>query len=193
MRVRVSWCRARMVAGEIRPGPAVCGWASARTSGAESRGWPGCVSSAVPHPPPVDPLDVVWTGLGAGAGAGGALGGARVGDGGGALGWVEGGVEGRAAGGAAGALAGGLRCFFFLAAARCVGVGAGLGVCVGEATGDGLTAVWLAVWAGALRAKSTAKAAAVIALSWVVRQVSLERRRRPCVLLSPGFSRRRVG
>ena len=117
---------------------------------------------------------MVWTGLGAGAGAGGALGGARVGDGGGALGW--------AAAGDAGALAGALWSFFFLAAARCVCVGVGLGVCAGEAAGDGLTAVWLlAVWAGALRANRTAKAAAVIALSWVVRQVSLDRRRRPSV------------
>ena len=95
-----------------------------------------------------------------------------MGDGGGALGWAE--------GGDAGALAGGLWCFFFLAAARCVGVGVGLGVCTGEAAWDGLAVVWLlAVWDGAARAKSTAKAAAVIALSWVVRQVSLDRRRRP--------------
>ena len=143
----------------------------------------------VPHPPPVDPLEMVWTGLGAGAGAGGALGGASVGDGGGALGW--------AAAGGGGALGGALWAFFFLAAARCVcvGLGLGLGVWVGEAAGDGLTAVWLlAVWAGALRANRTAKAAAAMALSWVVRQVSLDRRRRPSVrLLPPGSSRRRVG
>ena len=71
----------------------------------------------------------------------------------------------------------------------------GLGVRVGDAAGDGLTAVWLlAVWAGALRANRTAKAAAAMALSWVVRQVSLDRRRRPSVrLLPPGSSRRRVG
>ena len=132
---------------------------------------------------------MVWTGLGAGAGAGGALGGASVGDGGGALGW--------AAAGGGGALGDALWAFFFLAAARCVcvGLGLGLGVWVGEAAGDGLTAVWLlAVWAGAPRANRTAKAAAAIALSWVVRQVSFDRRRRPSArLLPPGSSSRRAG
>lgn len=45
---------------------------------------------------------------------------------------------------------------------------------------EGVVAVWLlAVWTGALRANKTAKAAAATALSWVVRQVSLDRRRRP--------------
>ena len=130
---------------------------------------------------------MVWTGLGAGAGAGGVLGGARVGDGGGALGWAAAGDDGT--------LAGALWALFFLAAARCECVGAGLGERVGDAAGDGLTAVWLlAVRAGALRANRTAKAAAAMALSWVVRQVSLDRRRRPSVrLLAPGSSRRRVG
>jgi len=128
---------------------------------------------------------VLCTGLGAGAGAGGVLGGARVGDGGGVLGWVE--------AGDGGALAAALWCFGFLAVARWMCVGVGLGV--GEAAGDGLTVVWLlAVCAGAVRANRTAKAAAVIALSWVVRQVSLERRRRPWARLLPaGSSRRRVG
>ena len=127
---------------------------------------------------------MLCTGLGAGAGAGGVLGGARVGDGGGAAaGWV--------AAGDACALAGALRALCFLAACVCVAVGVGLGV----AAADGLTTVWLlAVCAGALRAKRTAKAAAAIALSWVVRQVSRESRRRPWDLPPPaGSSKRRVG
>jgi hypothetical protein len=139
---------------------------------------------------------VLCTGLGAGAGAGGVLGGARVGEGGGALaGWAaadDGGVLG------------GALCRFGFLAARCVCVGVGVGLAVGEAAVDGLTVVWLlAVWAGALRANRTANAAAAIALSWVVRQVSRERRRRPSARLPPagpgslrssaGPSKRRVG
>ena len=124
---------------------------------------------------------MLCTGLGAGAGAGGVLGGARVGDGGGAAaGWV--------AAGDACALGGALRALCFLAACVCVAVG--VGVAVGVAAADGLTTVWLlAVCAGALRAKRTAKAAAAIALSWVVRQVSRESRRRPWDLLPPAGSR----
>ena len=61
-----------------------------------------------PHPPPVDPLDVLCTGLGAGAGAGGVLGGARVGDGGGA-------AAGCVAAGDACVLAGDLWALCFLA------------------------------------------------------------------------------
>jgi hypothetical protein len=117
---------------------------------------------------------VLCTGLGAGAGAGGVLGGASVGEGGALLGW--------AAAGDCGVLTGVLCAFGFLAAARCVcvGVGVGMGMAVRATAVDGLTAVWLlAVWAGALRANRTANAAAAIALSWVARQDSRERRRRP--------------
>jgi len=118
-----------------------------------------------------DPLDVLCTGLGAGAGAGGVAGGASVGAA------LLGGAAAAVAGCAAGVLAAG-------AAARCVAEWAGVGAAVvagavlaaGAAGRVGAGAA-LAVWAGALRANSTANAAAVMALSWVARQVSRDRRR----------------
>jgi len=50
----------------------------------------------------------------------------------------------------------------------------------------GVDAVWLVVWAGAVRANSVTRPTAVTALSWVALQVSLDRRRRPTVRVSPG-------
>jgi hypothetical protein len=56
----------------------------------------------------------------------------------------------------------------------------------------GLTLVaavgWPTVWAGAVRANRVAMPTAVTALSWVARQVSLDRRRRPAARVSPGNS-----
>jgi hypothetical protein len=139
-------------------------------------------------------LDVVCTGVGDGAGAGAVVGGAgaddRVGVGVG-VGAAGGGVLGCAV--AAGWAAA-------LVTARCRGLRAAVTfprgypeVCAGVGLADagalaGAAAWLLAVWAGALRANSTANAAAATALSCVVRQVSRERRRRPLVLLLPSGS-----
>ena len=87
---------------------------------------------------------------------------------------------------------------------RCLAAWAGVGAAVvagavlaaGVAGRVGAGAV-LAVWAGALRANSTANAAAVMALSWVARQVSRDRRRSatsrpPSVSPVPPLARRPV-
>jgi hypothetical protein len=58
----------------------------------------------------------------------------------------------------------------------------GLGVALVAEKGEwaGCTGAWLLVeWVGAVRANRIAKAAAARALSWALRQVRRERRRRP--------------
>ena len=123
---------------------------------------------------------MLCTALGDGAGAGAWVGGASVGGGGAAA------LLGCGAGAAAEAWAGaGGRVGAAVAtvlAGLCVLL-AGLGVTVALAEDCApvdLAAVWLLVaCVGAVRANRIAKAAAATALSWVVRQVSRERRRRP--------------
>jgi hypothetical protein len=66
-------------------------------------------------------------------------------------------------------------------AAAWVEAAADVGACV-------LGVLWLVVWAGAVRANNVTRPTAVTALSWVARQVSLDRRRRPTVRVSPGYS-----
>lgn len=118
---------------------------------------------------------MLCTGLGDGVGAGGVVGGASVGEAGALLGrgaaagWVDGaGLLGRGVAEA------------FLCGCRGLGVAAGRVEAAGVGVLAGRRVVWLlVVWAGAVRANSTANAAAVIALSWVARQVSRESRRSP--------------
>jgi hypothetical protein len=135
----------------------------------------------------LDPLDVLCTALGDGAGAGAVFGGASVGGGAAAL-------LGCAAGTAAGwadACAGGVAAAALAVVAFLVGLGVlrtGLGATVALAEDCELAdcepvdfaVVWLLVACeGAVRANRIANAAAATALSWVVRQVRRERRRRP--------------
>jgi hypothetical protein len=138
-----------------------------------------------------DPLDVLCTGLGAWAGAGAVVGGASVGRGGAAV------AGAGAAAGWAGAWAGvGL---LVLATVRAfldaLADGLGVAVAVADEVGAaGLAGAWLlVVWAGAVRANTIAKVAAARALSWVVRQVRRERRRRPSSLAVPAGVSSRVG
>ena len=51
----------------------------------------------------------------------------------------------------------------------------------------GVVTVWLVVWAGAVRANNVTRPTAVTVLSCVARQVSLDRRRRPTVRVSPAY------
>jgi hypothetical protein len=126
-----------------------------------------------------DPLDVLCTGLGAGAGAGGVAGGASVGGGAGALLGFDAGTaaEGCAVGATpvvAPVVAAALAAWPVLLT--------GLGAAVVAEKGEwaGCTGAWLLVeWVGAVRANRIAKAAAARALSWALRQVRRERRRRP--------------
>lgn len=65
---------------------------------------------------------------------------------------------------------------------------AGTGGCVLTAAVD-----WSAVWAGAVRANTVAMPTAVIALSWVARQVRRDMRRSPSERAAPGGSSARAG
>jgi hypothetical protein len=117
---------------------------------------------------------VLCTGLGAGAGAGGVVGGASVGGGAAAL-------LGFGAGAAAEGCAVGAPPVALALAAGLVLLN-GFGEAPVAEIGDwvGGTGAWLlAEWVGAVRANRIAKAAAARALSWVLRQVRRERRRRP--------------
>ena len=113
---------------------------------------------------------MVCTGLGlglGGGGAGGVVGGARDCDGAGAA---------ALAGAAAGLWRRWCRC-------RCTD-GVGLGEGEGDGLAEGVAAAFGAVWpltvaAGAVRANRTAKPTVASAPSWVVRQVSRDRRRSP--------------
>jgi hypothetical protein len=132
-----------------------------------------------------DPLDVLCTGLGAGAGAGGVAGGASVGGGAGALLGFGAGTAAR------GCAVGATPPVVAPAVAPPVVMPAlaawpvlltGLGVALVAEKGEwaGCTGAWLlAEWVGAVRANRIAKAAAASALSWALRQVRRERRRRP--------------
>jgi hypothetical protein len=57
-----------------------------------------------------------------------------------------------------------------------------------EAAVPGAVVAALTVWVGAVRANKVAKPTAVTALSWVARQVSLDRRRSPVARAAPGNS-----
>ncbi len=139
----------------------------------------------------MDPDEVVCVGLGLGAGAGVVGGGASV--------CVGAGVG--AAGGAApdvgvgvGVLAGAAAAAWCLSLRfLCTGLLVGLGL--GLACGDGRTAGLAAavVWAFAVRANRVANATAVIALSWVARQVRRDRRRMPSSRAAPGVCRPLMG
>jgi hypothetical protein len=125
-------------------------------------------------------LEVLCTGLGDGAAAGAVVGGASVGEAGAAL---LGGAAGAADACAVACVVGVGAAFGTLRAALCLALGRAEAVAVGSAEVGvvaGFTVVWLlAVWAGAVRANRTANAAAVIAPSWVARQVSLDSRCSP--------------
>jgi hypothetical protein len=135
-----------------------------------------------------DPLDVLCTGLGAGAGAGGVVGGASVGGGAGAL---LGFAAGTAAGGCAAGAAPPVVALAVapvvapvvmpaLAAGPVLLVGLGAAFVVEKGEWAGCTGAWLlAEWVGAVRANRIPKAAAARALSWALRLVRRERRRRP--------------
>jgi len=127
---------------------------------------------------------VVWVGAGVGAGAGVVAGGAGadVCVGAGAAGGAGVGVGAPPGVGVLPGVAAALwnLALRFLCARLLVGLG--------EACGDGRTTGLgaEAVWAVAVRAKSVANPTAVIALSWVARQVRRESRRRPSSRAAPG-------
>jgi hypothetical protein len=123
----------------------------------------------------VEPLEVECVGAGLGAGAGVVGGGASVCVGAGVAGGAAPGVGvGVLPGVAAGTWNLGLR---FLCARLLLELWFGLGLACGDGRTTGLAAD--VGWAFAERAKRVANATAVIALSWVARQVSRESRRRP--------------
>jgi hypothetical protein len=131
-----------------------------------------------------DPLDVLCTGLGAGAGAGGVVGGASVGGGAGALlGFAAGTAAGCAVGATAPVVAPAVAppvVMPALAAGPALLVGLGAAFVAEKGEWAGCTGAWLlAEWVGAVRANRIPKAAAARALSWALRLVRRERRRRP--------------
>jgi hypothetical protein len=130
---------------------------------------------------------VLCTALGDGAGAGAVVGGASVGGGAAALLGFTAGAAAGWAGACAGDRVGAALAVAAFLAGLCVLL-AGLGVTVAWAEDcepadcepADFAPVWLLVaCVGAVRANRIANAAAATALSWVVRQVSRERRRRP--------------